>query len=163
MPKKITRPGLRLSGSTGVARDRCAVIKQLVTLKDAFFPNFALVFAYVLILNREGTFVPSKNEVLYLLQPAKLWDSNFLASDWTFSGSLTTHFIFDLLVGPLTLVFPLELVGWLGRILCWSLTLVALLKFGQYFRIPQWLITVSILFLLFPGQSVVGGEWISEL
>jgi hypothetical protein len=98
--------------------------------------------------------------MLYLLQPAKLWNSSLLSNDWTFSGPLTTHFIFNLLVGPLTLLLSLEVVGWVGRILSWSLTLVALIKFGQHFRIPLWMITLSILLWLFYGQSVVGGEWI---
>jgi hypothetical protein len=129
-------------------------------LKDAFFPNFALLFAYVLLLNREGPYVPSNNEVVYLPYLAKLWNPNFLPNDWTFSGPLPSHLVFNLLFGPLTLVFPLEVVGWIGRILSWSLILLALLQLGKHFRIPLWMITVSILLWLFYHQSIVGGEWV---
>jgi hypothetical protein len=157
-PKNL-RLGLGLSGSVDVARDQSAV-KHLLKLKDAFFPNFALLFAWVLILNREGAFVPSNNESLYLLQLAKLWNSNFLLNDWTFAGPLTSHFIFNFLVGPFTLLFSMEVVGWIGRIVSWSITLVALFKLGQHFRIPLWMITLSILLWLLYDQSIVGGEWI---
>ena len=51
---------------------------RVLKLKDAFFLNFALLFAYVLILNREGSYVPSNNEFIYLPYLAKLWDANFL-------------------------------------------------------------------------------------
>ena len=136
------------------------VLDRLLRLKDAFALNFAVLFVYVLVFNREGSFVPGNNEALYLLQPAKLWNPNLLTNDWTFSGPLTTHFIFNLLVGPLTLLFPLEVVGWIGRLLSWSITLIALFKFGQHFRIPLCMITLSILLWLLYGQSIVGGEWI---
>jgi hypothetical protein len=129
-------------------------------VKESFFLNFSVLFAYVLIMNREGFFVPSNNESLYLLQLAKLWNPNLLVSDWTFSGPLFTHFVFNLIFGPLTLVFSLEVVGWMGRILCWSLILLALVQLGKHFRIPLWMITASVLLWLFYGQSIVGGEWI---
>jgi hypothetical protein len=136
------------------------LLDRISKLKDAFFLNFALLFAYVLILNREGTSVPSNNEFVYLVYLAKLWNPSVLANDWTFSGGLPSHLVFNVLFGPLTLVFPLEVVGWIGRILSWSLILVALLQFGKHFRIPLWVITVAILSWLFYRQSIVGGEWV---
>jgi hypothetical protein len=137
-----------------------ALLDRTLRLRDAFFLNFAVLFAYVLIVNREGFFVPSNNESLYLLQLAKQWNPNFLSNDWTFSGPLFTHFVFNFIFGPLTMLFSLEVVGWIGRILSWSLIIVALLQLGRHFRIPLWMITASILLWLFYGQSIVGGEWI---
>src|SRR6266508_6131120 len=92
---------------------------RIVNLKDSLFLNFALLFAYPLILNRESLFVPSYTESHYLLHLAKLWNSNFLSNDWTFAA-LPSHFVFNFLFAPLTVLFPLEIVGWIGRILCWS-------------------------------------------
>jgi hypothetical protein len=134
-----------------------ALLDRILKLKDAVFPNFALLFAYLLIRNGE---VPAHNELVYLLHLAKQWNPSFLSNDWTFAGPLPSHFVFNLLFGPLTLLFPLEIVGWLGRIFCWSLILLALIQVGKHFRIPLWMITLSILFWLFYGQSIVGGEWI---
>jgi hypothetical protein len=163
------QPGLRQDNpidlavaakGTGYSLNKFGLIDRLLSYKDAFSLNFALLFAYVLVLNREGSYVPSNNESLYLLQLAKFWNPNLLANDWTFSGPLTSHFGFNLVFGPLTLLFPLEVVGWIGRTLSWSLILVALLQFGRHFRIPLWTITGSILLWLLYRQSIVGGEWI---
>jgi hypothetical protein len=162
-PTGASKPGIRVaeglesvpSASTGFG-----LLKRVLILKDNFFLNFLLLFLYVLIMNREGFFVPSNNESLYLLQLAKLWNPNLLVSDWTFSGPLFTHFVFNFIFGPLTLLFSLEVVGWIGRILSWSLILVAVFQLGKHFRIPLWMITASTLLWLFYGQSIVGGEWI---
>jgi hypothetical protein len=139
---------------------RVVSVDCILKVKDSFSLNFAVLFTYVLILNREGFSVPSNTEAHYLLQLAKLWDANFLSSDWTFSGPLSSHFFFNLFFGPLTLIFSLELVGWIGRIISWSLIMVGLLQLGKHFRIPRWMITVSILLWLLHNQSIVGGEYI---
>jgi hypothetical protein len=145
---------------TRYSLNKFVLVDRLLGCKDAFPLNFALLFTYVLILNREGTFVPGNNESLYLLQLAKFWNPNFLSNDWTFSGPLFSHFVFNLIFGPLTLLFSLEVVGWVGRILSWSLILFALFQLWRHFRIPLWMITASILLWLFYGQSIVGGEWV---
>jgi hypothetical protein len=139
------------------ASERLALLGRILKLKDAVLPNFALLFAYLLIRNGG---VPAHNELVYLLYLAKEWNPSLLSNDWTFSGPLPSHFVFNLLFGPLTLLFPLEIVGWLGRIFCWSLILLALIQVGKHFRIPLWMITLSIFFWLFYGQSIVGGEWV---
>jgi len=144
----------------GVVSKKFGFLDGLFKLKDDFFFNFALLFAYVLILNREGAFVPSNNESTYLLQLAKQWNPGLLSNDWSFSGQSSSHYVFNLIFGPLTLLLSLEIVGWIGRILSWSLILVALFQLAKHFRIPLWMITASILLWLFYGQSIVGGEWI---
>jgi len=134
-----------------------ALLERILKLKDSLFLNLALLFTSLLIQNKG---VPALNESIYLLQLAKLWNPSFLSNDWTFSGPLASHFVFNVLFGPLTLLFPLEVVGWIGRVLSWCLILVALFQLGNHLRIPLWMITVSILVWLFYGQSIVGGEWI---
>jgi hypothetical protein len=155
-----SKSAIDISESMAYGSTDFRLLECLRSLKNAFFLNFALLFSYVLVLNREGAFVPSNNESLYLLQLAKFWNPNFLSNDWTFSGPLFTHFVFNFIFGPLTLLFPLEVVGWIGRILSWSLILVGLLQLGRHFRIPLGMVTVSVLCWLFYGQSIVGGEWI---
>jgi hypothetical protein len=152
--------------ATGASENAAYALKDsglrdcLSILKNSIPLHFTVLFLYVLGLNREGAFVPSNNETLYLLQLAKFWNPNLLANDWTFSGPLFTHFVFNLIFGPLTLWFSLEIVGWIGRILSWSLILIALFQLGNHFRMPLWMITASTLLWLFYGQSIVGGEWI---
>jgi hypothetical protein len=159
-PIGTSKGAIDLTESMAYASNDFGFLDRLRSLNNAFLPNFALLFVYVLILNREGAFVPSNNESLYLLQLAKFWNPNFLSNDWTFSGPLFSHFVFNLIFGPLTLLFSLEVVGWVGRILSWSLILFALFQLGKHFQIPLWMITASIFLWLFYGQSIVGGEWI---
>jgi hypothetical protein len=132
---------------------------RVLGLRNSVFLNFGVLFAFTLILNRESIFVPSVTEEYYLLHLAKLWNSSVLYNDWTFA-SLPSHFVFNFVFGPLTLLFPLNVVGWLGRFLSSSLILVALLQLGRHFRIPLWATTVSILFWLIYRQSIVAGEWV---
>ncbi|MEW6003086.1 MAG: hypothetical protein AB1638_10625 [Nitrospirota bacterium] len=127
-------------------------------IKDNFFLNFVFLFFFILIL--KGSPVPGINEYVYLLSPVKQWDNNFLLNDWTFSKPDSAHFIFNIFISPLFLLFSPETVGWIGRIICWSLTIIALFQIGKHFLIPMWLITISILIWLLQGQAIVGDEWI---
>ena len=136
------------------------MLDRVLKLKDAFFLNFAVLFAYVLILNREGSYVPSNNEFVYLLYLAKLWNPNFLSNDWTFSGPLPSHLVFNLLFGPLTLVFSSG-----GCRLDWS---DSFLVFNSSSPPPIWKALPNSAMddygcnslWLFYRQSIVGGEWI---
>jgi hypothetical protein len=125
--------------------------------KDSFVVNFCLLFLLVLALH--GYPVPHSNESAYLAALAKTWQPDYLLNDWTFSVDIA-HTVFNHVFGPLTLLFSLEVVGWLGRISCWALSLIALLRLGKKFRIPTHLITLSIAIWLLYGQSIVGGGWI---
>jgi hypothetical protein len=159
-PIGTSKSAIDLTERMSFASNDFGFLDRLRSLKNAFLPNFAVLFAYLFVLNREGAYVPSNNESLYLLQLAKFWNPNILSNDWTFAGPLFTHFVFNLIFGPLTRLFSLEVVGWIGRILSWSLILFALFRLGRHFRIPLWMITASILLWLFYGQSIVGGEWV---
>jgi len=131
---------------------------RLVLLKDNFCLHFCFLFLLVLFL--QGLPVPSGNEYNYLLRITKQWHPEYLLNDWTFSALDSAHAVFNFLFGALTFLFPLKIVGWLGRISCWSLSLIALLRLGKKFRIPLYAITLSISLWLLYGQSPVGVTWI---
>ena len=160
MPSGTSKKAIGADENGEYALKDSSLCYRLLILRNSISLHFAASFLYVLLLNREGVFVPSNNESLYLLQLAKFWNPNLFSNDWTFSGPLTSHFVFNFVFGPLTLLFPLQVVGWIGRILSWSVILLALFQLGKHFRIPLWMITASTLLWLFYGQSIVGGEWI---
>ena len=51
------------------------------------------------------------------------------------------------------------MIGWLGRIACWSVLIFALMKLGKRWEIPLWMISVSIFIWLYVGQSIIADEW----
>src|SRR5688500_17503854 len=84
----ISKTTIGSIGRTGHEPKDVGVLDRLLSLKEAFPLSITIVFVYLLVLNKEGIFVPGNNERLYLLQPAKLWNATFLSNDWTFSGPL---------------------------------------------------------------------------
>ena len=132
----------------------------LLDLKNNLFLNLVFLFASVLLLAPALGPVPSSNENVYLLDMARVWDPTLLAKDWTWAPELYSHRVFSFLFGSLTLFFSIETVGWIGRVLCWSLLLLGLIQLGKHFQIPLWMISVSIFLWLLYQQSPVGGEWI---
>ena len=107
-----------------------------------------------------GKPVPSGGEFLYLILPYKCYHSEFLQYDWTLGEPWRTHYSFNVIVGFFTKIFSLELVGWIGRILCWSFLTILLKKFLEFFLTENWAIATTLFFWLITGQSIVGGEWI---
>lgn len=119
---------------------------------------FWWTFAFLLlaVFAFHGKPVPYSNEFLYLLRLVP----GFLPNDWTFSQAANEHWFFNWLFGFPARFFSIEIVGWLGRILVWSLCLFALLKIGRIWQIPFWAIGISVFLWLAFGQSVVNDEWI---
>ncbi len=112
------------------------------------------------ILVSRGVPVPSGNEYVYLLLPVRRWNPHFLANDWTFSLPWNAHFAFDCLVAPFTGFLSIVVIGWVGRILSWTATLLAMFRLGERFEVPRSLTATAILLWLANGQSIVAGEWI---
>jgi hypothetical protein len=112
-PIGTSKSTVGIAESAAYVSKEANLLNRVLSLKHSFCLNFALLFACVLILNREGFSVPSNNEFVYLLRLAKFWNPNLLSNDWTFSGPLPSHFVFNFVFGPLTLLFPLEVVGWM--------------------------------------------------
>lgn len=116
------------------------------------------LFFFVFLL--WGKPVPYSNEFPYLLRVVKEAQPEFLLNDWTFSVPANEHWLFNRLFGFLAALLPIEILGWLGRIALWTLTLNLLLRIGRLWKIPVWAAAVAIAFWLAIGQSLVADEWI---
>jgi hypothetical protein len=106
-----------------------------------------------------GTPVPTGNEEHYLVVLRGMWDPSFLPNDWTFSTSLPDRWTFDALFGALALVVPVEAIAWGGRLVCWALSLWAILRIGRRMSVPLPLAAVATALWILLDQSLVGGEW----
>ena len=132
-------------------------LPDFTNLKENFYLQFfALLGAVFLFVGKP---VPSSNEFSYLLRLRKVYDPNYLASDITFSTPANEYWLFDHIFGLLTFFLSIEMIGWLGRIACWSVLLFALMKLGKRWEIPLWTISVSIFLWLYVGQSIIADEW----
>ena len=133
-------------------------LPDLTNLKENFYLQFfALLGAVFLFVGKP---VPSSNEFSYLLRLRKVYDPNYLASDITFSTPANEYWLFDHIFGLLTFFLSIEMIGWLGRIACWSVLIFALMKLGKRWEIPLWMISASIFLWLYVGQSIIADEWI---
>lgn len=130
---------------------------DIKNLRENFYLQFSALLGAAFLLF--GKPVPYSNEYSYLLRLRKVYDADFLAKDITFSTPTDEYWLFDHLFGLLTFVFSIEIIGWIGRIACWSILIFVLLKFGRRWEIPLWTITISIFAWLFVGQSIIGDEW----
>jgi hypothetical protein len=124
----------------------------------SFWLFLAGLFFFVFLL--WGKPVPFSNEFPYLLRLVKEAQPEFLLNDWTFSVPANEHWLFNRLFGFLATLLPIEILGWLGRIALWALTLKLLLRIGRLWKIPVWAAAVAIAFWLAIGQSLVADEWI---
>jgi len=132
-------------------------LTNVKNLKENFYLHFIALLGAVFLF--VGKPVPYSNEYSYLLRLRKVYDPNFLANDITFSTPTNEYWLFDHIFGLLTLFLSIEIVGWIGRIACWSILLFALMKLGKRWEIPVWMISVSIFLWLYIGQSIIADEW----
>ena len=123
-------------------------------LKENFYLLFSALLGAVFLF--VGKPVPYSNEFLYLLR----LEPNFLPNDWTFSVPATEHWFFNFIFSFPARFLSLEIIGWIGRIAVWSLSLAALVKLGKLWAIPHWAIAAAIFLWLAFGQAVVNEEWI---
>ena len=101
-----------------------------------------------------GNPFPAGNEWIYLLGPYKMWHPSFLPNDWTFSQPWWEHLIFNVVAGVPTLLFPLPVVAWAGRIVSWALCGVALLQLGRRLGLEPGRAAPAILLWLAFGQTL---------
>lgn len=130
---------------------------SIKNLKENFYLQFFALLGIVFLFF--GKPVPYSNEFSYLLRLRKVYDPIFLANDITFSTPTNEYWLFDHIFGLLTLFLSIEVIGWIGRIACWSILLLALMKLGKRWEIPLWTISVSIFLWLYVGQSIIADEW----
>jgi hypothetical protein len=103
--------------------------------------------------------VPGGNEMVYLLAPYRAYHPGVMPGDWTFSRSWNEHWMYHHLIGMLSLVLPLTVLGWAGRIACWILGLLALLRLGRRFGLSDGQASLAIAIWLAVGQSFFGREY----
>ena len=72
------------------------------------------------------------------------------------------HLFFNVAAGAPTLLFPLPVVAWAGRIVSWALCGVALLQLGRRMGLEPVRAAPAILLWLAFGQTLYGGEWMIE-
>ena len=114
---------------------------------------------YAFFLNHEGFHVPAGNELVYLLYVYKAWHLQFMAADWTFHEPTAGHAFFNVTTGWLTLLMPLGAAAWVGRIVCWILALIGLMRLGSHLKIPSWSIWLGILLWMVEGQALPTTAW----
>ncbi len=141
-------------------RPRRSLGQALIALINQ--PGFQLgtLLLWALLMNREGVRVPNANEFTYLLYFYKAWHAQFLATDWTFQETTAGHGIFNLALGWITLLMPLESAAWLGRALVWTGAFIGLMRVGRHFQIASWVVWIGILLWLAQRQAPVTVEWI---
>jgi hypothetical protein len=124
--------------------------------------NFAAQFAFLLglVFLMVGKPIPSGNEGVYLLRLVKTYQPDFLPNDLSFSATASEHWLFNHLFGLLTLIFSVEILGWLGKISCWAVLLLAFFRLAEHWKIPTWATTLSLAIWLAMGQMIVNDEWI---
>ena len=118
-----------------------------------------LLILVVVILILDGCPVPCGTELVYLLTAYKQFHPDFLLNDWTFSFPQPEHRAFELFSGLLMLVLPLDILGWIGRLVSWSLIVLALYRIGSRYEIPSWMIGTGIALWLVYDQALIGREY----
>ena len=132
-------------------------MREFRNFKENFYLQFFALLGVIFLF--AGKPVPYSNEYSYLLRLKNLYNPNYLAHDITFFTATNEYWLFEHIFGLLTFVFSIEVVGWIGRIVCWSVLLFALMRLGKRWKIPTWMISVSIFLWLYFGQSIVADEW----
>jgi hypothetical protein len=151
----VTTDVLVRSPVTDARRD--AAEAALAGWSRARLGYLAALFALVLALR--GAPVPSGNELVYLLAPWQVWHPGFLQGDWTFARPWPEHWVFNNVIGALTLVLPLPVFGWVGRLACWALGLLGLLRLGRRFGLSDGAATLAIALWLAIGQTILAADW----
>lgn len=134
---------------------------NLTRLKDLYqqYEEKPLVWLAILLLvifALHGKPVPSINEYVYLLR----LKPDFLINDWTFSQPANEHWFFNTIFGIPAHFLSVEAIGWIGRLLVWTVCSLGLIKIGQTLGIRYWQTVASIVVWLDMGQGALTVEWI---
>jgi hypothetical protein len=132
-------------------------MSKLKNLKDNFYIQFIALLGVIFVF--VGKPVPYSNEYSYLLRLKNIYNAEYLGNDITFATATKEYWLYEHIFGLLTFVFPLEVIGWMGRFFCWSVLLFALMKLAKRWEIPVWMISVSIFLWLFIRQAIIADEW----
>lgn len=104
--------------------------------------------------------VPDVNEAHYLAKALHFWDPSWCAGD-LFLESSSTHWVFYVTFGWLTLLFPLPVVAWIGRILTWGLLAWSWRRLSVVVLPARWWsIATAMLFACLVEHFHMAGEWV---
>lgn len=105
-----------------------------------------------------GKPVPYGNELIYLTTLLRHWNEGLLANDWLLSRAHPEHFLFNSIFGSLALVVPVAVIAWVGRIVCWTWTVLVLVQLGRRVELSEMATSVVIALWVIYGQAVLAGE-----
>lgn len=104
--------------------------------------------------------VPDVNEAHYLSKALHFWDSSWCPGDF-FLESNATHWTFYVTFGWLTLLFPLPVVAWIGRIVTWLLLAWSWRRLSwSILPARWWSIGTATLFVFLVEHFHMAGEWV---
>jgi len=104
--------------------------------------------------------LPGVNEPHYLSKAKHFSDAGWCSRD-LFLSSANAHWVFYATVGPLTRVFSLEQVAWLGRILVWLGLALAWLRLASLVVPGNWTAVCSAaVFVALQATGNLSGEWL---
>lgn len=106
-----------------------------------------------------GQSVPGVNESHYLTKAKQFWDSGWCSQD-IFIASSRPHLLFYATVGWLTLLLPLPVVAWIGRIVVWGLLAVSWQQLSRTLVGRHLGLVTGILFITLTHQCHLAGEWV---
>jgi hypothetical protein len=104
--------------------------------------------------------LPGVNEPHYLCKAKHFSDSAWCSRD-LFLSSANAHWVFYATVGPLTRVFSLEQVAWLGRIVVWLGLALAWVRLASLVVPGNWTAVCSAaVFVALQATGNLSGEWL---
>lgn len=119
-----------------------------------------VVLIFLVFFIFAGWPTPDVNEAHYLAKAKHFWNPDWCTGDH-FLESADAHEVFYWSFGWLTLLFPLPIVAWIGRVVTWGLIAWAWRRLS-FVIVPRPLVAVlsAGLFLLFLQRCEMAGEWV---
>jgi hypothetical protein len=128
-------------------------------LRRAIRSNIVFISVFtVLVLQLLLKDLMLNNEQQVLANARHLLDPGWIPNDWFLQRDIGYRALFNWLVGPLTLVFPLDAVALAGRILVFLIFSLLVQRLARIFDIHP-LLAVPMVFLFSINQSIVAHEW----
>lgn len=134
------------------------ILKSNLSEKSQWAAAALLMFTGVVLFYFKPYF--GENEAVYLINPRRLAHPGYLSNDWTWKQGAYTHFLFDLLLSPLTLFLDDFAIALTGRLVVWALLIFTLLRMAKTLGLNWWEITLGFFFWLSTRQSIAAGEWL---
>jgi len=122
-------------------------------------PIGAILFMTIYIIIKEFSFNFIGNEFDIVPTIVQFADHSWLPNDWYLNINTAYRQLFGFLFGPLVSKLGFENGAYLGRMIVWLLTAIALYAFFKTLHLRPWF-GILVLLLFLNHQSLVAGEWI---